>query len=67
MNNDLVDEPVTNNQVKIAMNNVRSYLERCENVSDEIFSALIKIDNVIDIHIQNNLKQKRITDYFAKK
>lgn len=66
LENDVYEEPVSSNEVKMAMNHLRTFLERCENVNDEIFSALIKIDNVIDIKIQDNLRQKKITDYFLK-
>lgn len=64
---DVQEEPVSNSQVKSAMNILRNFLEKCENVDEEIFSNLVKIDNVIDIKIQDSLKQKKFTDFFTKK
>lgn len=61
------EKPVSNFQVKSAMNILRNFIEKCENVDEEIFSHLVKIENVIDIKIQDSLKQKKITDFFTKR
>ncbi|KAK4886238.1 hypothetical protein RN001_002509 [Aquatica leii] len=67
---DFNDEPQTSsssvsiNEAKRALTTVRSFIEQCSNIKDNVFSSLFFIENQIDLETVNCLKQKKITDFF---
>ncbi|XP_047505969.1 tigger transposable element-derived protein 6-like [Pieris napi] len=67
---DFNDEPQTSstsvsiNEAKRALTTVRSFIEQCSNIKDNVFSSLFVIENQIDLETVNFLKQKKITDFF---
>ncbi|KAK4882590.1 hypothetical protein RN001_005909 [Aquatica leii] len=64
---DFNDEPQTSstsvsiNEAKRALTTVRSFIEQCSNIKDNVFSSLFVIENQIDLETVNCLKQKKIT------
>ena len=58
--------PVTARQAKSALDTVRAYVEQCGNVPDSVFSAIVNIDNELDVQAMGILRQSKITDFFSK-
>ena len=62
---DLLDEPfITKTEAINAINSLRTYIERCSNVNNDVFSAFVTIENAIDFHESASLVQRKITDFF---
>ena len=52
---------------KSALNTLRVFAKRSDNVDDEVFSALVLIDNAIDSLQSYFMAQTKITNYFRPK
>lgn len=55
---------ITPKEARIAVNKLRSFLEKTNDVPDTVFSSVVVIENLIDSRAANSLKQKKITDFF---
>lgn len=38
--------------------------QKCKNVDDDVFGLISKLDSLIDVQIQNSLKQEKIANFF---
>ncbi|KAG8270905.1 hypothetical protein J6590_074554 [Homalodisca vitripennis] len=65
-NDDGMEQPpdITTKEAKAAVNTLRSYLEQSSDVPDNVFSAVVVIENIIDLNSEKSLRQTKITDYF---
>ncbi|KAG8310173.1 hypothetical protein J6590_068859, partial [Homalodisca vitripennis] len=65
-NDDGMEQPpdITTKEAKAAVNTLRSYLEQSSDVPDNVFSAVVVIENIIDLNFEKSLRQTKITDYF---
>ncbi|CAG9563419.1 unnamed protein product [Danaus chrysippus] len=58
-------EPVVSNkEARAAINTLRTYIERCDDIEDRVFSSLFELEKIIDKKSANCLNQKKITDFF---
>lgn len=55
---------VTVKDAKGAINTLRIFLEKTNEVPDSVFSAVVSIENTIDSHVASNQKQSKITQTF---
>ncbi|XP_018318868.1 tigger transposable element-derived protein 4-like [Agrilus planipennis] len=46
---------ISNKQARAAINTLRTYIERCNDIADHVFSSLLEIENVIDKQFLNSL------------
>ncbi|XP_072155736.1 tigger transposable element-derived protein 6-like [Bemisia tabaci] len=61
----LVTKPVVpNKQAKSILTTLRDFVEQLPNVSDDVFSALVTLENEVDRHRLQHLQQSRITQFF---
>ncbi|KAL3265599.1 hypothetical protein HHI36_009804 [Cryptolaemus montrouzieri] len=63
---DLADfEPlISNKEARAAINTLRSFIERCDDIEDRVFSSLFELEKITDKKSANCLNQKKITDFF---
>ena len=55
---------VTTKEARHAIETIRSFVEQSNDVEDNVFSAIVTIENAIDRQYKNTLKQSKITDFF---
>lgn len=51
---------ISNKQARIAINTLQTYVERCNDVEDHIFSLLFKLEKIIDKNSVNSFNKKLI-------
>lgn len=62
---DLADSKpfISNKEARAAINTLRTFVERCNDIEDHVFGSLFGLERVIDRKYTNCLNQKKITDY----
>lgn len=55
---------ITNKEARAAINTLRTYVERCDDIEDHVFGSLFELEKIIDKKSANCLNQKKITDFF---
>ncbi|KAL3280634.1 hypothetical protein HHI36_003870, partial [Cryptolaemus montrouzieri] len=55
---------ISNKEARAAINTLRSFIERCDDIEDRVFSSLFELEKIIDKKSANCLDQKKITDFF---
>lgn len=55
---------VTTKEARCAIETIRTFVEQSNDIGDYVFSAVVTIENTIDMQCNNALKQSRITDFF---
>lgn len=58
------EPPITNKEARAAINTLRTYVERCDDIEDHVFGSLFELEKIIDKKSANCLNQKKITDFF---
>lgn len=58
----VAEPPLSLKQAKTALTTVRTFIEKCINIDDNVFAALFAVENAIDY--QHKFKQSKITDFF---
>ncbi|KPJ21118.1 hypothetical protein RR48_00146 [Papilio machaon] len=58
------EPPITNKEARAAINTLRTYVERCDDIEDHVFGSLFELEKIIDKKSANSLNQKKITDFF---
>lgn len=51
-------------QTRVALNDLQTFVETCNNTPDNVFSALVTIENTIDSENSDTLKQTNISNFF---
>lgn len=62
---ELEPSPISSKDAVECFKKLRSFLQQQDNINDETFSALFKIENEIDRVLYSNQKQTKITDFFT--
>lgn len=55
---------VTTKEARRAIETIRTFVEQSSDVKDDVFAAVVTIENAIDTQTNKSLKQSRITDFF---
>lgn len=55
---------VTIKEARRAVETIHTFIEQSSDICDSVFSAIVAIENTIDIQSKRAMKQSRITDFF---
>lgn len=56
---------VSNKEARAAIDTLRTYIERCNDIEDHIFGSLYELEKIIDKKSVNGLNQTKITDFLS--
>jgi len=59
----VMEPQVSINQARKTVNVLRSFIKKCNDIEDNVYSSLVIIENVIDQQCIKSLTQSKITDF----